>query len=301
MALRDQPYLPLYVQDFLTDEKLAECSASANGVYIRVMCIMHKSEEYGKIFIKEKDLCRTFCPGKTSGKYDGKLPAIAAKLARHLPYSTPEIEAALEELLDEGVLSLEGNCLYQKRMVKDAEISEKRALSGRRGAQATNNKYDLTPKNNGEVVGDFAPANIPANTENENEIENNTVIEIKKGGKSLRKEDPEVIEVEVIEDPEFASFEEWIKNNAPRVAKMKEPFTADQYYRITSEYPIDEIKATIEQMHNYKNLKTISAYLTCRNWLNRDREKRGINPGTPAGKGSKINDALGAVAGALMK
>ena len=43
MALRDQPYLPLYVQDFLTDEKLAECSAMATGVYIRLMCIMHKS------------------------------------------------------------------------------------------------------------------------------------------------------------------------------------------------------------------------------------------------------------------
>lgn len=262
---------------------------------------MHKSEEYGKIYVKEKDICRTICPGKTSGKYGGKLSAFAKKLARHLPYSTDEIESGLEELLDEGVLTLEGNCISQKRMIKDAEISEKRALSGKKGAIATNNKSIKPENNNNELAENFAPANSPANTENEIEIENNTVIEIKKGGKSLRKEDPEIIEVEVIEDPEFASFEEWIKNNAPRVAKMKEPFTADQYYRITSEYPIDEIKATIEQMHNYKNLKTISAYLTCRNWLNRDREKRGINPGTPAGKGSKINDALGAVAGALMK
>ena len=55
MALRDQPYLPLYVQDFLTDEKLIECSASATGVYIRVMCIMHKSDPYGMILLKQKD------------------------------------------------------------------------------------------------------------------------------------------------------------------------------------------------------------------------------------------------------
>ena len=296
MALRDQPYLPLYVQDFLTDEKLAECSASANGVYIRVMCIMHKSEEYGKIYIKDKDLCRAICPGKTDGKYGGKLPAIAAKLARHLPYSTPEIEAALEELLDEGVLSLEGNCLYQKRMVKDAEVSEKRALSGRRGAQATNNKYDLTPKNNGEVVGDFAPAN----TEIENEIENESKNE-KKGGKSLRKE--EAVVVEVVEDPEFADFASWISNEAPRVAKMKEPFTADQYYKITSEYRLEDIQRVILQMHNYKKLSTISAYLTCLNWLRRDKVPTlaEIPVSTGAVQSQKVSGALEAVAGALMK
>ena len=46
MSLRNQPYIPLYVQDFMTDERLNECSAAANGVYIRLMCLMHKSEEY---------------------------------------------------------------------------------------------------------------------------------------------------------------------------------------------------------------------------------------------------------------
>lgn len=40
MALRDQPYLPLYVLDFLVDEKLAYCSAESTGVYIRLMCIL---------------------------------------------------------------------------------------------------------------------------------------------------------------------------------------------------------------------------------------------------------------------
>ena len=54
MALRNQPYFPLYVQDFMTDEKLNECSAKANGIYIRLMCIMHKSEEYGTILLKQK-------------------------------------------------------------------------------------------------------------------------------------------------------------------------------------------------------------------------------------------------------
>ena len=55
MALRDQPYIPLYIQDFLTDEKLIECSAESTGVYIRLMCIMHKSDEYGTILLRQKD------------------------------------------------------------------------------------------------------------------------------------------------------------------------------------------------------------------------------------------------------
>ena len=142
MALRDQPYLPLYVQDFLTDEKLVECSASATGIYIRLMCVMHKSEPYGMILLKQKDkqsenICLNF----------------AYKLARHLPYSIDEISAGIEELLSEGVLMLENNKLIQRRMVKDNELSEKRAVAGKKGGTRTQQ---------------FAKAKVEANTEDEN-------------------------------------------------------------------------------------------------------------------------------------
>lgn len=143
MALRDQPYLPLYVQDFLTDEKLIECSASATGVYIRVMCIMHKSDPYGMILLKQKDkqsenICLNF----------------AYKLARHLPYSIDEISAGIDELVNEGVLIIENNKLIQKRMVRDNEISDKRAMAGKIGGIKTQK---------------FAKAKVKANSENENE------------------------------------------------------------------------------------------------------------------------------------
>ena len=55
MSLRNQPYFPLYVQDFLTDEKLNCCSASSQGVYIKIMCLLHKSEVYGELMLKQKD------------------------------------------------------------------------------------------------------------------------------------------------------------------------------------------------------------------------------------------------------
>lgn len=84
MALRDQPYLPLYIQDFLTDEKLIECSSSATGIYIRLMCIMHKSEEYGKILLRQK-----------YKQNDNQIENFAKMLARQMPYSFDEIKSGL--------------------------------------------------------------------------------------------------------------------------------------------------------------------------------------------------------------
>lgn len=302
MALRDQPYLPLYVQDFLTDEKLAECSASANGVYIRIMCLMHKSEEYGKISLKEKDICRGKSIGKTSGKYGGKVEIFAGKLARHLPYDFDEIEAGLTELLDEGVLSIEDNTLCQKRMIRDAEISEKRAVSGRRGAQASNGRYDNPNPQSDNFAEQFAGAKEAANSENEYENKNDIENDKEKGfakGKGKGK----AVEVEIVEDAEFDAFKTWIDTNAPKVSKMEEPFTRDQYYAILRDYRIEDVKHTLEAMHNYKKLATRSAYLTCRNWLRRDNVPTlAGSPETPAGNPSgKVGSALGAIAGALRK
>jgi uncharacterized protein YdaU (DUF1376 family) len=154
MSLRNQPYLPLYVQDFLTDEKLNECSPESTGVYIRLMCIMHKSEQYGKILLKQKDK-----------QTDDQISNFALKLVKHMPFTLLKIESGIRELIEEGVLRLDGDFLIQKRMVKDAEISEKRALSGKKGGDKTTKKYSKSGS-------DFAQAKSEANTENEIEDEN---------------------------------------------------------------------------------------------------------------------------------
>lgn len=130
MSRRDQPYIPLYAQDFLTDEKLRECSASSVGVYIMLMCVMHKQEEYGTIQLREKDrqsadIIRDF----------------ARKLAKHLPFDVEVIGNALRELLDEDVIQQDGDRILQKRMVRDADVSEKRSVAGRKGSTTTNNKF----------------------------------------------------------------------------------------------------------------------------------------------------------------
>lgn len=158
MALRDQPYLPLYIQDFLTDEKLIECSALATGVYIRLMCLMHKSEEYGTILLKQKDK-----------QTDKQIKNFALKIAKQLPYTIEIIIEGLTELINEKVLIIEGDFLKQKRMVKDNSISVKRATSGTSGGKKTQEK-------NKTFASKFAKAKNKANTENEIEYVN----EIKK-------------------------------------------------------------------------------------------------------------------------
>lgn len=155
MALKGQPYIPLYVQDFMTDEKLIECSAAANGVYIRIMCILHKSDDYGCILLKQKDK-----------QTDNTITNFALKFLKQMPYDLQTIEDALKELVEEKVLLIEDDLLYQKRMRRDGIISETRSKSGKKGIKAK------LEKNN--FVNNFAKAktatNVKQNTENEIEV-----------------------------------------------------------------------------------------------------------------------------------
>lgn len=155
VALRDQPYLPLYVQDFLTDEKLTECSAESTGVYIRLMCLMHKSEDYGTILLKQKD--------KQTGK---QVSDFAIKLVRQMPYDADTIERSLAELLEEEVIGISGDVLFQKRMVKDGKLSDIRASAGKKGGRKKAESDFANRFANG-----FAKAKSVANTESEIESE----------------------------------------------------------------------------------------------------------------------------------
>ncbi|MDQ5930800.1 MAG: hypothetical protein QG594_2589 [Bacteroidota bacterium] len=183
MALRNQPYLPLYVQDIMTDEKLNECSASTHGVYIKgIMCLMHKSENYGKILLKQK-----------YKQTESKEKNFALMLATHLPYDVDTIFAAIVELISEGVCQFEDDFMIQKRMVKDGELSVTRSKSGKSGGESTQKKNKT-----------FALAKTEANSEYENTIE--IIDKIKEGGLG------ETIKIDFIKsDKEPAHWQDTIK------------------------------------------------------------------------------------------
>lgn len=156
MALKDQPYLPLYVQDVLTDEKLIECSASSQGVYFRLLCILHKQPEYGVFLLKQK-----------YKQDDKQLLNFASALLKPLCFSSDVIYKALTELVDEGVIQIEEDSLQQKRMIKDAGISVKRSQSGSKGGNKTQEKIKKETNFAKAKVQANSKAKVQANSENE--------------------------------------------------------------------------------------------------------------------------------------
>lgn len=130
MPLRDQPYLPLYIQDVLTDEKLIECSAEAHGVYFLLLCILHKQEKYGLLCLKQK-----------YKQTDNQINCFASMLVKQMPFTAETISKALSELVYEKVLILDGDNLYQKRMLKDGELSIIRTEVGKKGGSSVTKQY----------------------------------------------------------------------------------------------------------------------------------------------------------------
>ena len=235
MALRDQPYLPLYVQDFLTDEKLAECSAESNGVYIRIMCLMHKSEEYGTILLQQKykqnsSTCLNF----------------AEKLVSHLPYKVDVIARSLEELVETGVLTIDGDKMSQRRMVRDFAVSNARSEAGQKGGFA---KANTLAK---------GVANTLANTEYENEYESEDVIDIKTKKKRIAKGK--------IDNTFFESF--W--SSYPKKLSRKD---AEKAFAKTNPMEFETIMASLDKWKkSYEWAKDGGQYVpNAATWLNGER------------------------------
>lgn len=120
MALNNQPYLPLYVNDILTDDQLAECSGSARGVYLYLLCFLHKQEQYGVLTLKEKYKVPD----------SSKEERFAEMLSRHISFPVDEIRDGIRELSKEGVIDITEDELSQKRMIRDFQTSLARAKSG---------------------------------------------------------------------------------------------------------------------------------------------------------------------------
>jgi hypothetical protein len=256
MALRNQPYLPLYVQDFLTDENLIECSAEATGVYIRIMCIMHKSKDYGTILLQQKD--KQIVQQKTK-QNEQQVFLFASKIAKHLPYSLEIIFNSILELVNEEVLTVNGDYLVQKRMVKDNDISCKRSTAGRKGGFAT--------------AKDAANNTTKDTANSENEIENEIIVldnKIDAEEFSILTEEPKysinqaiafTIKPYVAQTPEFKKMHtekeyvdyQWfinlLKDNIEIFANIftsEYQVTFPQYKKLISKFSIEEIPAGLQ-------------------------------------------------------
>ena len=165
MALTNQPYLPLYVDDWMNNNKLKMCSPAAHGLMVSIMCIMHKEKTYGRVLLKQK-----------FKQTESNVKNFALQIAKLSAFEVTEIEKPFSELIAEGSLKIDENYLICPRMVRDFETSEKRAVAGRKGGTTPKVKKQIKakPKAKGE-----------ANTVNENGIEDVNVNAVEKGKESM--------------------------------------------------------------------------------------------------------------------
>ena len=124
--MKKLPAFPFYPGDWLRDA-IARLSLAAQGLWLRLMILMHDSERYGH-------LCQNGSP----------IPP--EQLARHCGCSLVEFESLLAELESAGVPSrTRDGIIYSRRMVRDAEERKKATERKRRERGPSNGHADVTP------------------------------------------------------------------------------------------------------------------------------------------------------------
>lgn len=122
----NQPYIPLYVGDWMKDPKLSLCSPATRGVWMDMICRLHELNQGGKI------------------------TANVQQLARLCRCSDVEMQAAIVELqTTDSAEVYERNGSFTivcRRMKKAAELSAKRKQAG---SKAHSNR-EAAPDNEGE-------------------------------------------------------------------------------------------------------------------------------------------------------
>ena len=216
---RAQPYLPLYVQDVLTDPHLCACSASACGVYLYLLCVFHKQEEYGVYRLWDEP------------SNEDVFPLFAAQLSRQMPLSAGEIEPALRELVRRNVLLLEQNSLICPDMVRQNAVSVQRAAAGQKGGSKTQSKKSGTKES---FASAFALAKSEANSENEIEIESENEID-KKRIEGVKGEEGEPNRFEQT----WQVYPRKVEKAAARKAydaRLRDGWSPDELFAAASEY-----------------------------------------------------------------
>lgn len=253
MPLNNQPYLPLYVDDWMNNNKLKLCSPGSHGLMISIMCLMHKEEEYGKILLKQK-----------FKQTDKQILNFASQIAKQTSFDLLDVELYLTELITEKVLFFEDDYLICNRMVKMANISNIRAGVGKQGGKQT----QLKAKKIKENKQNFAKAKVQANTVivnvNENVIDNDNIKDNKCEKKERKKRtkktifpSKEEIETMIIPEEEIESCKKLSDNILGKEVTTKNDII--QYWQrfkiinFTGEKPYKTNKAIYDHFKNWLN------------------------------------------------
>jgi hypothetical protein len=116
------PWGKFFWADWDTDPALKLCSFAAQGLWMRMLCIAAQHEPIGYVAV-------------------GGHALDAPSIARMTGGTEPEVSLLLRELESTGVFSRDRKgVIYSRRMIKDAELSKKRAKAGSLGGRANTGK-----------------------------------------------------------------------------------------------------------------------------------------------------------------
>lgn len=137
-AKRKAPAFQFYANDYASDNKLAQVSLSAQGLWVRMLCAMWVSDRQGYLV-------------STSAGAAPSLSAIAVTCR------TTEAEAlkGIKELEANEVLSrTKEGVIYSRRMLRDIEIKKAAILAGKTGGNPLLSRHKpLNGTHNGTVNG----------------------------------------------------------------------------------------------------------------------------------------------------
>lgn len=140
----NDPYIPLFVGDWLRDD-VAGCSLAAQGLWLRMMFMMHDGDRYG--YLSKNGV--SIPPERVAARCNTTLDQYTTLLAELDSVGVPRRTS-------DGVI-------YSKRMVEDdkkrKELSDKRAQAGKKGglakAKQTSSKSLANADAENEVDNDF--------------------------------------------------------------------------------------------------------------------------------------------------
>lgn len=120
--------------DWDTDKGLRSCSFAAQGLWMRLLCVMHDADPVGHLVV------------------NGRAPSIR-QIVDMCGGTAREVTKLMHELEANGVFSRTtvGNIIYNRRMVKDAALSDAGRHWGKRGGNPILTKTE--PKNRPKEEG----------------------------------------------------------------------------------------------------------------------------------------------------
>lgn len=262
-----QPYLPLYTGDYLKDTR--KLPLNVRGAWVDIMIFMWDSKERGV------------------------LEVTMPELSRMLSCETEEANFAIGLLFEKGVCDFEilpngMTKMISRRMVRDVELSKKRADAGSMGGRPKTEKQNIKQNESKSI------SKTKANTDNDNDNDNEIDVVIENKKESEEKTNSLVVEnVPRGTDESLWEVEQWTED----VLKGNDEVFLNMVKNLTLNGKVNHYaRSHLGLCSRYGWHKKMDSQQAFRNSLinhitenlRPDKHDRGTNKGTLAAAGTEV-------------